>query len=160
MDYEKRKKGRPSKLEQLKIERMLLPFFTQGLTSLKTSEITNLHRHTVEKKFQKFYNIHTKNDKTSWIKEENIERRRLVISLDSSILEIIVLIENMKNILKEKNNISIKEKTSVHSQILKYIKHKTDLQMQKYVTVANPSNELILQMQIDNAIDERFPKST
>ena len=77
--------GRPTKQEQIEIERKLRPFFEIGDSATQTSRRTGLNIKTVLRYFDQWYEEIEKSEQSDFIKRCKKEKERALISLSNQI---------------------------------------------------------------------------
>ena len=81
------KNGRPSKSEQIQIQRELLPYFEQGISPGLTAEKTGINIKTVYDYFDELVEKVSKSEESDFLQRQRNERIRIIISFDKQILE-------------------------------------------------------------------------
>jgi len=147
-----RKNGRPSKNEQLQIQRELLPYFEQGITPGVTAEKTGINIKTVYDYFDDLVEKASKLEESDFLQRQRNERIRIIISFDKQILE---ANKHFDDINDEINRLKKEQKTipqHLFSLRLDAMKYRSYLTEKKGIFLMQPTMEEALEKKVSEMI--------
>lgn len=97
----KYKKGRPTKMSQLQIQRILRPYFEQGISASVTSEKTGINIKTVCKYFDFWTQEISESEENDFFERQKKERTRIIVSLDNEILEVHKFLDDINDEIRK-----------------------------------------------------------
>lgn len=83
----KHKKGRPTKMGQLQIQRELRPYFEKGIFAIVTAEKTGIDKKTVNKYFDDWAEEMLEVEESKSLERQEMERVRIIASYDYLLLD-------------------------------------------------------------------------
>ena len=128
-------KGRPSKFEQLEIEKKLRPFFTSGLSSYTASRETNYSVNTVKKYYKKWYKEIRDSEAPEFVQACNDRRISTCLAQDEQLLKA----ERMQKELEEKTRTDVTPNIQLYKLRIRLIQLISDLLLKKLNTANSPT---------------------
>jgi len=122
--------GRPSRKEQLEIERILKPYFENSISASVTAKKTGFNIKTVNKHFHDWYKEIAESETSDFLQKCKEEKARALMTLEN---QICTLDEDKKDI-QELINASIKTGTFAYLEKFYKIKLKIIENMGKFVS--------------------------
>ena len=149
-----RKKGRPSKAEQLQIQETLRPFFERGTRATKVAEITGHDVKTVGKYFNKWYDEIAMYEKQNFEERHQQARQRFALVLENLIDESYDMLDKVKQLINE----STQQKHTIPAYLIKshseIIRNISDLVEKRTLVLMEPGIEKL----VDSIVEGRFAK--
>lgn len=97
----KYKKGRPTKMGQLEIQRTLRPYFEKGISASVTCEKTGINGKTVRKYFNFWIQEISESEENDFFEGQKKERTRTIVALDSLVLEVHKFLDDINDEIKK-----------------------------------------------------------
>ena len=86
-NFKQRRNGRPSKMTQLHIQKLLRTYFERGIGASVTSEETGINNKTVCKYFDEWSEQISESETVDFLERQKKERERVVVTFDKQILD-------------------------------------------------------------------------
>jgi hypothetical protein len=139
----KRKNGRPSKAEQLEIQKKLWPYFSRGISAFTTAKETGINIKTVNKYFAIWFDQSKNSQDHDFIEKCKIENQRAFISYENELSRLYKMRDDLMKDFQEsgKDLQSRKWYYKLDMEISKMIIHLTSL---KTALVNSPTADVTL----------------
>jgi len=90
------KNGRPSKAEQLEIQKRLRPYFENGISAFVTARETGINIKTVNKYFDEWYKEIKNSQQPEFVERTKFEKERAILVFDNQLLKLYKIQDNLE----------------------------------------------------------------
>lgn len=144
MDDTKIHRGRPSKAEQLEIQKKIWPYFEEQYRVGRTAEETGINKKTVRKHFRILYEQFRSKQDVEFFERCKISKGRTLLALDTCIVEL----ESEASVLKDgitaaKGSLTT-DKKWIFAEYRKLMVTIADLELQKNNLESSPTGDISL----------------
>jgi hypothetical protein len=152
-DDQNNERGRPSINQQIEMEKKILPYFRNGISTTTTARELGLDVKTVRRYYKKFAKPKLSMMEEEFIEESKINVESSVCALDNLILEGRKSLEDLKNELGNKN-INPKEKRDLRKELREIVKNIAHLITLKINLTNSPTADLSLNRMFRELMDK------
>ncbi|AFS80034.1 hypothetical protein NKOR_00580 [Candidatus Nitrosopumilus koreensis AR1] len=144
-------KGRPSKADQLRIEKKLRPYFEKMLTVSIASRETKINHNTVKKYYKKWYDEIASTEHPDFVKRSKIIISNSNIALDNQLSKLYKIQETLEKQITysiEQNNGIPNLENNIYKTSILLIEKISDMILKKTNLTVTPTADIVLSREI------------